>query len=90
MDREKVIKGLECCTKWDSCSDCPYQTPNEYDISECTESLHKDALELLKKQMPIKPSSEHHLFLCPMCKNTLFREQKFCHECGKRIEWEGR
>ena len=50
MDREKVIKGLECCTKWDSCSDCPYQTPNEYDISECTEQMHKDALELLKEQ----------------------------------------
>lgn len=50
IDIEKVLKGLECCTKWDSCSDCPYQTPNEYDISECTEPLHKDALELLKEQ----------------------------------------
>lgn len=49
-DIKKVIKGLECCTKWDSCSDCPYQTPNQYDISECTEPLHKDALELLKKR----------------------------------------
>ena len=49
-DREKVINGLECCTKWDSCSACPYQTPNEYDISECTEFLHKDALALLKEQ----------------------------------------
>ena len=49
-----------------------------------------DALELLKEQEPIKPITEHKLFLCPMCKNTLFREQKFCHECGKRIEWEGR
>ena len=49
-DREMVIKGLECCTKWDSCSDCPYQTPNEYDVSECTEQMHKDTLALLKEQ----------------------------------------
>ena len=44
----------------------------------------------LKEQEAIKPITEHHLFLCPVCKNTLFREQKFCHECGKRIDWEGR
>ena len=49
-DIKKVVKGLECCTKWDSCSDCHYQTPNEYDVSECTEHLHNDALELLKEQ----------------------------------------
>ena len=45
---------------------------------------------LLKEQEAVEPISEHHLFLCPVCKNTLFREQKFCHECGKRIAWEGR
>ena len=50
MDREKVIHGLECCTEWDSCNKCPYETPNEYDIAECTLSLHTDALALLKEQ----------------------------------------
>ena len=49
-----------------------------------------DAPALLKEQEAVKPITEHHLFLCPVCKNTLFREQKFCHECGKRIDWEGR
>lgn len=50
MDREKIIKGLECCTEWDSCNKCPYETSNEYDIAECTLSLHTDALALLKEQ----------------------------------------
>lgn len=49
-NREMVIKGLECCTEWDSCNKCPYETRNEYDIAECTLSLHKDALDLLKEQ----------------------------------------
>lgn len=49
-----------------------------------------DAITLLKEQEAVEPITEHHLFLCPVCKNTLFREQKFCHECGKRINWEGR
>lgn len=47
-------------------------------------------LVLLKDQEAVEPITEYHLFLCPVCKNTLFKEQKFCHECGKRIEWEGR
>ena len=49
-----------------------------------------DIVALLKEQKAVKPITKHKLFLCPVCKNTLFREQKFCHECGKHIEWEGR
>ena len=53
-DREKVIKGLECCTAFDGkgfplCEECPYE-----DEGTCPELdvLHKDALELLKAQEP--------------------------------------
>ena len=45
---------------------------------------------LLKEQEAVEPSSYHHMFICPVCKNSLFRGQKFCHECGKHILWEGR
>ena len=50
--------------------------------------LCRSAVALLKEQEAVKPSSYHHLFICPVCKTTLKREQKFCHECGKRIKWE--
>lgn len=53
-DREKVIRGLECCTTFDSkgfplCEECPYA-----DDGTCPEldQLHRDALELLKEQEP--------------------------------------
>lgn len=54
-DLEKVIKGLECCKQSsqyeyvDSCDarGCPY-----LNIGDCIETLCKDALELLKEQMP--------------------------------------
>jgi hypothetical protein len=93
IDRDKVIKGLEVCRDQDnppgyrftSCvDDCPYYG------NGCARKLKEDALDMMKEQEAIKPITEHKLFLCPVCKNTLFREQKFCHECGKRIEWEGR
>jgi len=50
MDREKVIKGLECCTSGNRCSgNCPYD--DEYDdFDDCTSELAKDAIETIKEQ----------------------------------------
>ena len=92
-DRETVIKCLEACTSSDECAghSCPLFDFDDSVVSHgCRIQMELDALELLKEQEAVEPITEHHLFLCPVCKNTLFREQKFCHECGKRIEWEGR
>lgn len=50
IDREKVIKGLECCIKRDPddktrCDECPYG-------GACLNRLKSDALALLKAQQP--------------------------------------
>ena len=49
MDREKVIKGLECCKNkimlWQH-DQCPYHGFDE----DCESNLHADALALLKEQ----------------------------------------
>ena len=51
-DREKVIKGLECCAECGKCkSECPYDGKNN-SMYGCTTRLAKDALELLKAQEP--------------------------------------
>lgn len=42
VDREKVIKGLECCSVKQSCLECPWQG------IDCNDKLHLAALELLK------------------------------------------
>ena len=60
---EKVIKGLECCTKTivtheARCTDCPY---NDGNSKHCVEQTQRDALELLKKQNPV--------VLCKDCKH---------------------
>lgn len=44
-DREKVMKGLECCASGD-CTPCPYTE------TRCQEHLCGDALALLKEQEP--------------------------------------
>ena len=50
-DREKVIKGLECCTDYcDEETGCPYYGDDE--AFECEERLRRDAIALLKAQEP--------------------------------------
>ena len=53
MDREKVIKGLECHRIDNNhrinCADCPYYVDDGNNI-RCVNDLHDDAIELLKEQ----------------------------------------
>ena len=45
VDREKVIKGLECCNEFMTCkANCPYRNDG------CREILSRDAIALLKAQ----------------------------------------
>lgn len=48
-DIEKVIKGLECCTKFGCHHGCEYKS-NGYSGMTCRQELERDALELLKEQ----------------------------------------
>lgn len=56
-DIEKVIKGLECCTRYEvgkqlnNCFDCPYVEPIGFNQFRCkSQEMKEDALELLKEQ----------------------------------------
>ena len=44
MNREKVRKGLECCTDMVCPDECPYKR-SDY----CQKNLHHDALECLER-----------------------------------------
>lgn len=55
IDREKVIKGLECCVGYGiedtpECEDCPYNDMG--DTCERIRPLYEDAIALLKTQEP--------------------------------------
>lgn len=55
-DREKIIKGLECCHVQRNevpplCEDCPYMNPME-GTCDALDELLGDALTLLKAQEP--------------------------------------
>lgn len=55
MDREKIIKGLECHridnNRRINCADCPYYVDDDNHINiNCVNDLHDDAIALLKEQ----------------------------------------
>lgn len=78
-DRETVIEALQYMIS----GDC---TETQFDYTDDIEA----AIDMLKEQEAVKSDSEHRLFVCPVCRSVLRRDQKFCHECGKRIKWERR
>ena len=51
MDRNKVIKGLECCGANSSCLGCPYIN---YLNNGCMDKLNVDAIALLKELSTFK------------------------------------
>ena len=95
MDREKVIKGLECCTH-DTCVECPYK-----EEKCCTywqpfpNMLLRDTLELLKAQEPKLvrrwPTKEMSPY-CPNiegCGKPLEEGWAYCPYCGQVVKWDG-
>lgn len=94
-DREKVIKGLECCIKESDslysnpCKGCPYEG------KECIDRLKADALALLKEQEAVEPTliregrnKYYNDYVCPGCDNELYYGQNYCSECGRKVKWE--
>ena len=101
MDREKVIKGLECCSAYAAkkCTnhDCPYW------LSEgcCIDEMLYDALAMLKEQEARKgkwerqysrPGVYANLFWwCSVCgEPTRYNDAgifyKYCPHCGAKLE----
>lgn len=95
MDREKVIKGLECCLGSNDCDvepkeDCPYKG-----MCLCAMALHLDVLALLKKQEAVKPKSKSrhgsttmYQHFCGNCMAMLHGKPKYCPNCGRAVKWE--
>ena len=101
-DREKVIKGLECCIGSDN-GDCPIDCPF-YDECFSTSGSNpfvpamRAALQVLKKQ---KAEPKTVLMrvdgnYCPHCSSIttramgvqrLIRGTRFCPYCGKPVKW---
>ena len=101
MDREKVIKGLECCTTAIGCYECPYAVGGKA-TNACNLLIDRDALALLKLQEPIAPVKVNRYmetdengdwfspetYDCGNCGVELHGKANYCHLCGRAVKWE--
>lgn len=100
-DREKVIRGLECCIT-DRCEDCPYEDicygDNEVELFD---TLARDALALLKAQEPVEPTEpdEDNMRYCGACGSPVgyevleapgieYVQYSYCQNCGRAVKWK--
>ena len=96
-EREKVVKGLECCQKSGACFNvkgptCPYYIGK----TGCVDQLIEDAYALLKEQEPVKPKKDdawpYPISVCGVCGTCLFKvgdyKPNFCSECGRAVKWD--
>lgn len=95
-DREKVIKGLECCIS-NAHNKCPYWDKDNVHPLPCSDRLHADALALLKEQENGVSAKEIKMYpgnvwACGNCGHVAVGsadyKAKYCPECGRRVQWE--
>ena len=97
-EREKVIKGMECCLEvsgmcWDNPA-CPYNG-QMYEGEGCMSLMMRDALSLLKAQ---EASAVHvtaeinyrKIGNCPNCGKPINSGDypNYCGQCGQAVKWE--
>lgn len=103
LDREKVIKGLECCNPNEyHCGVCPYDDGCE-SCARCKPALHSDAIALLKAQEPlmVEERAGTDTINCPKCGQQFARvgrdksvyldldeEPDYCWKCGQAVKWD--
>ena len=92
-DREKVIKGLECCIESDReciCPDkCPYADAEEIE-DRCETQVKLEALALLNDQTAeaeMEGGGSSWWFACGECRGAIDSQDKYCRHCGRRIIW---
>lgn len=95
-DREKVIKGLECCRRG-FCFSCPYNDGVD-ENTECKQRWADDALSLLKAQevpdinageWTTERTQEHDgEWYCSECGYepvVMSDDMKYCPGCGRKM-----
>ena len=98
IDRRQVVYDIERCICHvpDACRDCSHYPDKNGGPIGCMEDLLSEALELLKEQEAVEPEKAFSSSgvtwwnICGNCKTAINPNDKFCHECGTPVLWEGR
>lgn len=103
-EREKVIKGLECCL--DALIQSEHAIAENGVVMSSWQDRAKridairEAIAFLKEQEPVKPRVGHDgWYRCGGCNNPIASGErvkhfyghpwpKYCEECGRAVKWQ--
>lgn len=93
--KDKVMLALTVCQGYRLCDPDHCQYGDKVDGHECLDSLHEDALALLKAQEPVEPipglwDRDIQLYKCGACGGEIGAGgiAKYCFHCGQAVKWE--
>ena len=96
IDRETVIKGIECCSRPNNtnlCGECPYNKSETR--FGCMHRLITDVFAMLKEQEPKHVKVREQIFsikrgYCPKCGIEMFNDTypHWCGNCGQEVIWD--
>lgn len=101
IDREKVIKGLECLAQKQEptanpCKGCGYIDKPNFAI--CVKDVASDALEILKEKEAVEARKKNDgkpqpwtswWYVCGDCGQEIEYHDRFCRWCGRTVKWNG-
>ena len=94
IDKNKVIKGLECCLRevkphdTNPCEDCPYYDIDTATSSKCIDIIQSEALALLKASKLVK--TEHATYSTYEPTVDVDEDSEgtcTCNNCNQTIGW---
>ena len=90
MDRERIIKALECCSTpgVPKCKECPYGPDCTHD-KLCDLAMYQILVLLKEEKIAMKPKNTDKVGgNCPVCGLRMARSDKYCSQCGQEMDWE--
>lgn len=102
-DREKILRGAECCKYEHSQNGCPEECPylSEGHLTCGLDPLLDDVIALLREQEAVEPTATDEAirveYNCGGCgylvgfasaiHDDMQYRAKFCPECGRKVAW---
>lgn len=89
MERETIIKVLDCCSHSPrKCLECPLR-----DTTNCMYVTRREAILALKGSTETREARWKGAgmgdYYCSLCQHTMSGRTKFCPECGAKMDkWE--
>ena len=97
-DREKILRGAECCKGEPSANGCPKECPYlpKRHLTCGLDPFLDDVIALLKEQEPVEPKKDdawpYPISVCGACGTCLFKvgdyKPNYCSECGRPVKWD--